>query len=148
MFSHKGKGAFMQQIGVVKEICGEFASVEVSRKSACEGCHANADGECAACVSFVSKETIARAENSANARIGDRVVLETDSGTVILYAAAVFVFPIILAIAGYMLGSLFKLDAAAYIGAILGFVLAFTVVWATLNKRASKRCDVRIVRIL
>lgn len=138
----------MQQIGIVKEICGEFATVEVSRKSACEGCHESADGQCAACVSFGAKKTTATAKNAANAKIGDRVMLETDSGVVILYAAAVFLFPLMLAVLGYMLGSLLKLFAAAYIGAIIGFVLAFVIVWATLNKRASKHCDIRIVRIL
>ncbi len=138
----------MQQIGIVKEICGEFATVEVSRQSACEGCHANTDGGCAACVSFGDKKTTAKAKNTANAKVGDRVLLETNSGTVILYAAAVFLFPIILAVVGYILGSLLKLAAAAYIGALIGFILAFVIVWATLNKRASKRCDVHIVRIL
>ena len=138
----------MQQIGVVKEILGEFATVEVSRKSACESCYSNTDSGCEACVCLGHKMTTAKAKNTVNAKIGDRVILETDSVTVMLYAAAIVLFPIILAVLGYMIGSLLNFAAAAYIGAVLGFLIAFVIVWATLNKRASNHCDVQIVRIL
>lgn len=138
----------MQQIGIVKELCGKLALVEVSRHSACEGCHAKADGNCSACVSFGDKKTSANADNSIGAKVGDRVILETESRTVILYAASVFLFPVLLAVIGYLLGTFMSFTAAPYIGAILGFILAFVIVWATLDRRAKKRCDVRIVRIL
>lgn len=138
----------MRQIGVVREVNEGVAIVEVSRKSACEGCHAAADGECSACVSFGDKKTTARADNSIGAKVGDRVVLETNSGTVILYAAAVFLFPLVLGIAGYFALGALNFAAAPYIGALCGFALAFVIVWLTLNRTASKRCDIKIVRIL
>ena len=85
----------MRQIGIVSEVFDGFATVEVSRKSACEGCHAASDGGCSACISFGNKKTTARADNSIGAKIGDRVMLETDSRVVILYAAAVFSAPLV-----------------------------------------------------
>lgn len=138
----------MRQTGIVKEVHEGYALVAVSRKSACEGCHANVDGNCSACVTFGDKETSAKAENSIGAAVGDRVIVETESRTVILYAAAVFLFPILLAVVGFLVGTLFVLDAAPYIGALIGFALAFFIVWLTLDRTAKKRLDVKIVRIL
>ena len=137
----------MQQIGIVRALEGDFAMVEVSRKSACEGCHAAVDGECSACISFGNKSLSTRAENSIGAKVGDRVLLETSSKTVLLYAVSVFLFPLILGIVGYLIGNLFTVTTA-YIGAVLGFALAFVIVWATLNRYAAKHPDVHITKIL
>lgn len=138
----------MRQIGIVREITDGHALVEVSRKSACEGCHANAEGSCSACISFGSKSVISKADNSIGAAVGDRVVLESASGTVIFYAAAVFLFPLILGVIGYFVGALFRGEAAPYIGAVAGFVIAFIVVALTLNRYAEKHNAVRITEIL
>lgn len=138
----------MQQVGVVRAVEGDFAMVEVSRKSACEGCHAKIDGECSACVSFGGKSVTSKAANDVGAKVGDRVVIESASSTVLLYAAAVFLFPILLGIIGYFVGGIFDGFAPPYIGAVLGFILAFVIVWATLNKYAAKHTAVRITQIL
>ena len=138
----------MQQIGIVKEVYDDFAVVEVSRKSACEGCHANAEGGCSACVSFGERSMVCRAENSVGAVVGERVMVETRSKTVLLYAAAVFLFPLILGIIGYFAASGLPFAAAPYICAVVCFVLAFLLVIFTLNRRAAKRLDVKIIRKL
>ncbi len=138
----------MQQIGIVRAVKGDFATVEVSRKSACEGCHAKENGECSACVSFGGKSVTSKAINDIGAKVGDRVVLESASSTVLLYAVAVFLFPLLLGIVGYFVGGLFGGSVPSYIGAVLGFVLAFVIVWATLNKYAEKHTAVRITQIL
>lgn len=138
----------MQQIGIVRALEGDFAIVEVSRKSACESCHAATDGECSACISFGNKSVSAKAENAVGANIGDRVMIESSSKTVIIYAAAVFLFPLVLGIIGYFIGTLFSGMALPYIFAVVGFVLAFIIVWATLNRYAAKHPDVHITKIL
>ncbi len=138
----------MQQIGIVREIFDSYALVEVSRKSACENCHANIDGGCSACISFCEKAAVSKAENSIGAKTGDRVIMETASSTVLLYAAAVFLFPLILGVAGFFIGKLFQFTVAPYLGALAGFVAAFLIVFFTLNCSAEKRLDVKIVRIL
>ncbi len=140
----------MRQFGIVREVRTECAIVEVSRESACEMCHAKTEGGCSGCVSFgSSKKLEARAENSLGAVVGDRVEHETPSNTVILYAAGVFLFPLICGIIGYFLGGLFaQAEIVPYLCALAGFIGAFAVVYFTLNKTASKRLDVRITRIL
>ncbi len=138
----------MQQIGLVKEVNEDFAIVEVSRKSSCEGCHSNAGGNCSACISFVKGTMLCKAENYLGAKVGDRVLVETSSGTVMFYAAAVFLFPLILAVIGYFAALPIPHAAAPYVGALLGFALAFFAVSLTLNRTASKRLDVRIIRVL
>lgn len=138
----------VRQIGIVSDVCDAYATVTVSRASACEGCHANKDGGCHACVSFAKRETVTKAENSLGAHPGQRVILETESRTVIFYAAAVFLFPLILAVIAYFAASFIPHPAAPYIGAAAGFILAFVLVCLTLNRSASKRLDVKIIRIL
>lgn len=138
----------MQQIGIVCDVLEKYALVEVSRKSACEGCHANADGNCSACISFGDKKTFAKADNEIGAKTGDRVIIETASRTVLLYAAAIFLFPLILGVVGFFIGGIAPHLWAPYVGALVGFALAFLIVWATLNRTASNRLDVKIIRIL
>lgn len=138
----------MQQIGIVREVFDRHAVVEVSRKSACENCHANIDGGCSSCISLSEKAAVSKAENSIGAKTGDRVVIETESSTVLLYAAAVFLFPLLLGVIGYFIGTKFPLSAAPYLGALGGFSLAFLIVFLTLNRSAEKRLDVKIIRVL
>ena len=137
----------MRQIGIVREVRTDCAIVEVSRQAACEGCHAKEEG-CAGCITFgSSKKHTCRAENSIGAAVGSRVEVETESGTVILYAAAVFLFPLICGILGWLVGGIVG-ETASYIGALAGFILSFAIVYFTLNKSAAKRLDVRITRVL
>ena len=138
----------MRQIGIVKEVLSDCATVMVSRRSACEGCHANADGNCSACISLGKKELVSKAENSLGAAVGDRVVVETESGRVLTYAAAVFLLPTLLGIVGYLLGGLAEYMFMPYVGAIAGFIVTFLVSCVILNRAASKRLDVKIIEIL
>ena len=138
----------MRQVGIVREVNEYCAVVEVSRKSACEGCHASLEGGCSACVSFGKKEIRTRADNSIGARVGDRVLLETDSTTVIIYALAVFLLPIVTAAVGYILLSSLLGELAGYITAVACFISVFAISCLSLNSRASRRFDVKIVNVL
>jgi len=147
-FIYPKVGEAMKKIGLVTEVNNDHAVVSVSRKSACEGCHANVDGNCSACITFSNKEAVCKADNSIGACVGDRVEIETESKTLLFYAAAVFLFPVILAIIGYFLLSLTNSEPLSYLGALGGFVIAFFIVWLTLGRSASRPLDVKIVRIL
>ncbi len=138
----------MRQIGIVKDVSPEYATVLVSRKSACEGCHANADGNCSACISLGKKELVTKADNMLGAAVGDRVLVETESGRVLTYAAAVFLLPIILSIISYILGGLAEYTFMPYVGAVVGFLVTFLASSVILNRAASKRLDVKIIEIL
>ncbi|NLK39510.1 MAG: SoxR reducing system RseC family protein, partial [Clostridiales bacterium] len=86
---------------------GEIATIEIMRSSACDGCHKNGGG-CVSCDIFGLNKTItAKAENRVGAAAGDRVIIETESGRVIGYAAVVFLLPIVVALALYFAAGLF-----------------------------------------
>lgn len=139
----------MRQIGIVKSLQGNRATISVSRKTACEGCAAKSgEGGCSGCMTLATnRELIAAADNTLGAKVGDRVVVETDSNIVIGYAAAVFLLPLLFGVAGYFAGRLIS-TLAAYIVSAVGFAAAFIFLYFGLNKRAEKRCDVRIVQII
>ncbi len=139
----------MRQIGIVKSLDGNRATISVSRKTACESCAAKSgEGGCSGCMTLAtSRELLAAADNTLGAKVGDRVVVETDSNIVIGYAAAVFLLPLLLGVAGYFVGGLIS-TPAAYIVSVVGFVAAFAFLYFGLNRRAEKRCDVKIVSII
>lgn len=137
----------MQKHAIVTEVSGNIAVVSVSRRSACEGC-SNRES-CHACIALGgNRELRSKALNTVGAELGDRVVIETDSNVVIGYAAAVFLFPLALGILGYLLASLAGEGVIQYIGALVGFAAAFVFLYLVPNRRAERRCDVRIVRII
>lgn len=140
----------MRKAAVVVADLGGFKEIEVSRSSACEGCSQNKDGSCHACIALGDKNRAMRtkARDELGAEVGDRVIVETDSGTVIRYAAEVFLLPILLAAVGYFVGGLIGGEIVPYIGALLGFAAAFVFVKLVPAKRAENNCDVRIVRII
>ena len=143
----------MRQTALVIEVdeSSRTALVEVSRTSACEGCHAKAEG-CSACVSFGDgRKAQAKADNAIGAAIGDRVIVETESSTVLLYAALIFLLPLALGSAAYFLFQAFLAGihpALPYVGSLAGFAAAFLLLIFVFNKKAAGRTDVKIVEIL
>jgi sigma-E factor negative regulatory protein RseC len=90
----------MEQTVLVKRVL-EDGSAEVLRvrESACSGdCH-----KCSGCGS--SQQTmVIRAENPIGAKVGDWVVIEAKSGAVLKAAVMLYIVPLVLFIAGYLLG--------------------------------------------
>ena len=129
----------MEQCGAVKRIKGQYAEVEVKRSTACESCSA-----AHVCPSG-RKDAVVRARNDAGAAVGDRVRLETPSGSVLKYAFAVFVFPLLLALAAFLAVSAFAGETAAILSALGGFALAFLIVFFTLERSAKKRGGVVVI---
>jgi sigma-E factor negative regulatory protein RseC len=87
----------MQQEATVKRIEGRNALIEVKRKTAC-------GGDCDSCHGCPHpEETISvMAHNDAQAAVGDRVIVESSSATVLKLAVLVYVMPIVLMAAGYL----------------------------------------------
>ncbi|MBO7148702.1 MAG: SoxR reducing system RseC family protein [Clostridia bacterium] len=137
----------MIQKAKVTEINGELATVEVSRKSICEGCHnmANSKG-CSACLTFGDKTAYAKAYNTIGAKVGDRVVVSASSQRVISYCAAIFFLPIVLAFAAYFTAE--KLCSEnAFTFALAVFVTSFALACVLLEKNVKKRPDLEIISI-
>lgn len=140
----------MTQTGIVIKTEGDRATVSVARASACEGCHRHAEG-CTACSLLGGdRRHTAEVANPIAAPVGARVEIEALEGRVLGYAALVFLFPLFLALVGYMIGSaLFggaTLQSALF--AAGGFVLAFLVVFCVSQYVAKKTPMARIVKVI
>ena len=141
----------MNTVAYVKEVKGKYAVVEAQRKSACDGCHKNENGEgCAMCKIFGGEATLrANARNPVGAKVGDKVEIESSSARMLSYALIVFILPLVLCIAVYFI-------AAALIGgealpaalAVAAFIVSFGIVAVISRFWISKRCDIEIVKII
>ena len=139
----------MTRNAIVVETTPDYAVVEVTRESACAGCH-NSDN-CSICKIGLTDhaEMRSKAANPLGAREGDTVQIETDSATVLRYSAAVFLLPLALGAAGYIIGYIADFDIMIrYIISLIGFAAAFVILKIFLEKRAAKRLDVQITQII
>lgn len=139
----------MTRNAIVVETTPDYAVVEVTRESACAGCH-NSDN-CSICKIGLTDhaEMRSKAANPLGAREGDTVQIETDSTTILHYSAAVFLLPLALGAAGYIIGYIADFDIMIrYIISLIGFAAAFVILKIFLEKRAAKRLDVRITQII
>ena len=139
----------MTRNAIVVETTPDYAVVEVTRESACAGCH-NSDN-CSICKIGLTDhaEMRSKAANPLGAREGDTVQIETDSATMLHYSAAVFLLPLALGAAGYIIGYIADFDIMIrYIISLIGFAAAFVILKIFLEKRAAKRLDVRITQII
>ena len=118
----------MTQQGTIKKLLtDDLAEVEVTRRSACgHDC-----AKCGGCGGMETQTMYVTARNSAQANIGERVLVEGETGQVLGLAVLVYVLPLVLFFVGYALGSvLFEREAAAalcsgvlFVAGILGGVL-------------------------
>ncbi len=119
--------------GIVLKTDGEFATVGVKRQTACDTCRAQCGGHCdkASTVETVVKNTL-------GAKVGDRVRLYSGTSRVLLYAALVFILPLITAALGYLipylLGGTTGVNSAA---AVIAFILTFVIIWLVFGKKKS-----------
>ena len=135
----------MTQIATVERILdASHAEISVPRKSACgHDCE-----ECAGCgVSGVS--VYARALNTVGAKPGEKVVVESDTRKMLKIISFVYLIPVVLFLAGYLVtlaltDSVAAQYAAAVAGAILGIVLA---VWYDRRVKARGGLSFTIVRV-
>ena len=135
----------MTHIATVERILdATHAEISVPRKSACgHDCE-----ECAGCgVSGVS--VYARALNTVGARPGEKVVVESDTKKMLKIVSFVYLIPVVLFLAGYLITlaltpSVAVQYTAAVLGAVLGVVLA---VWYDRRVKARGGLSFTIVRV-
>lgn len=111
-----------------------MAEVEVTRRSACgHDC-----AKCGGCGGLETQTLYVTARNHADAGIGDRVLIEGETGRVLGFAVLVYVLPIVLFFVGYAAASV--LSAGSAVSALSGGVLfAAGLVAAVLYSREMKR---------
>ena len=104
--------------------CNEDGTAQVAclRQSACSGdCH-----KCSGC-GAVEQTMLFEARNPVGAKPGEMVIVESESGPVLKAAAMLYMLPLVLFIAGYLLGMQWKLGGL--IGA-LAFALSICIIVA------------------
>lgn len=141
----------MQQIGYVKEVLDDKAKVEVARNSMCDGCSKKeCDGECTVSDMFnSSKKMTVLANNEPLAKVGDKVLLETESSTILKYALIVFILPIVLFVGAYLIAhQLLGSETYALIISIAAFVLCFLFIGIYEKIVSKRKINVNIVKIL
>lgn len=113
----------MQQlVKVLRADVDGTAQVACLRQSACSGdCH-----KCSGC-GAVEQTMIFTAQNPIGARPGDMVTVESATGPVLKAAAVLYLLPLVLFIAGYLIGMQWQLGGL--VGA-LAFALSIALVIA------------------
>jgi sigma-E factor negative regulatory protein RseC len=110
----------MTQIATVERIIdGDHAVVSVPRKSACgHDCE-----ECAGC--GVSGAAVrAKALNTVGAKVGQKVVVQSDTKKMLRIVALVYMLPVVLFLAGYVIPALMGTSVGVQYGlAGLGFLV-------------------------
>lgn len=111
-----------QDAVVTKLLPNGMAEVAVTRTTAC-------GGNCGSCESCIYQSEIkAQARNLAEARPGQKVIIESKSSFVYKAALLVYAMPLCLVLLGYVLASAFGASegvcvAAAFLGLVLGGAL-------------------------
>ena len=121
----------MTQIGRVVSVSGHLAKIEVRRASACgENC-AMCKGGC------MPTKHIATAKNTANAKTGDMVRIDTSDKDVLKSAFLVYFLPILILFVCYGIAIvIFDNNSIAAIVGILGLVAGFFILRAVDKKIA------------
>ena len=122
--------------GVVVEIQDEYILVEVKRKSSCSGC----SDSCSVCISGAEDTMRVRAMNANRAVCGDIVELEASDGTILSYAVALFILPLIIGLAMFFLPHmLFHNNLISYTVSGIAFFASVGIIGFAVNKKAAKR---------
>lgn len=112
----------MEQIVRVREVFDDGSATVIRvRESACSGdCH-----KCSGC-GAAQQTVVFRAVNVIGARPGQVVTIKSDSGPVLAAAAVLYMIPLLLFFAGYILGALLWQQGAltGCAAFVLGIVLA------------------------
>lgn len=135
----------------VIEVNGKTAVVEAARKSACDGCHRNADGQsCTVCTLLGGERIISTtAKNNVGAAVGDTVEIESATGKILIYALIIFILPLVAAVASYFIAQLCGAgEAMRLLFALVGFAAVMTADVIISKAVGKSRCEVNIVKII
>lgn len=142
----------MRTEGIVVSAEGTEAVVETKRASACEGCHKKTEeGGCTVCTLMggADRTLTTRAVNRIGAKVGDTVAVESETGRVLLYAALVFLVPLLTCLLGGLAAALLTEETSwRLLGAAVGFLLWFPILRIYSKRMQKKSPDAVIVEIL
>lgn len=114
----------MKDIGIIIKTHGDLATVQMVRSKACDSCKA--------CDAFGQKTMRIIAFNEIHAQEGDRVEFEIQPQNVYRHTFLIFIFPLLMMIAGYLIGISLTPEpsgeGAGILGAAAFFGLSFLVI--------------------
>ncbi|NLO48387.1 MAG: SoxR reducing system RseC family protein [Clostridiales bacterium] len=136
----------MKQNAIVKKIIRDtLAEVEVQRSSAC-------GEQCASCSSGcgIKKTLTVTAINTAGAKPGDKVIIESGTAKVVLLALFVYILPLVIFLMAYFLASSFKLSEGACTIISVGMFLLGCGCVVLINKklRRDRKLQVEITSVI
>lgn len=128
-----------QIVRVCRVLPNGVAEVVRIRESACSGdCH-----QCSGC--GAARETVVlKAENPINAKVGETVKIRSDSSPVLKAAAVLYLLPLVLFLAGYILGE--NLWGRGILVSLIGFALGM-VPLRLINRYLDKKMTYTITEL-
>lgn len=132
----------MQEEGLIVEVRGELAKVEIQRSSACGHCHA--------CQMGTNGMMIAEVQNPVNAKVGEKVKIETPSGAVLKATFMVYIFPLTGLAVGYIIGKAITHSELIGIGLGIGMIVFsfFLLHWYDKKIARSKKLVPKITEVV
>jgi positive regulator of sigma E activity len=122
----KDKVFSLKQNAIVESVEGDKATVSVLREEACSHCAGRV-------VCGTAKRQSVTVKNPVSAAVGDTVVIETASEGVLAYCALVFLAPVVLMVAAYLIFSQIN-NVLSVVMPVVGFVLPLAVA-AVIDRR-------------
>ena len=151
LFDYPSATRERREEGTVVEVYGDTAKVLIPRSRLCDGC-----GSC--CVMVDDETVLAEAENGADAKRGDHVIVDLPKGVAIRAAYILYGIPLLAFLIGLGLGSLvgsavFGSGASVVVGLVSAFVflvIAFILISRVYSpgSRASSRYRPVITKVL
>ncbi len=137
--------------GIVIKIDSTSAWVKTTRSSACKTC--SAKSSCSAVENGTEMEV--EAINEAGAQVGDRIIISIETASLLKASFLLYVFPILLMIAGAVIGQktgpLLDIDPSAFSAAV-GFLFFFISFWFVISRgnRMARKNEYKpkLIRIL
>lgn len=129
----------MTQTAVVTEVIGNKACVQVKRVSACAHNCEQCGGGCSEMMKSAPISVFAK--NPLGAKPGDKVVVASDTGSILGTAAVVYLLPLVLFFVGYFTAQAFQAGEGVCIaagGVCFALSLAVTIFLDRTMKRRSK----------
>lgn len=129
----------MIQQGTIKKLLPDgMAEIEVTRRSACgHDC-----AKCGGCGGLETQTLYVTARNRAEAQVGERVLIEGETGQVLGIAVLVYLLPVVLFFAGYAAAGAMGAGsgAAALSGGVMFVIGILAAIWH--NRRVKQRNEV------
>lgn len=140
----------MEEKGVITKVEEKYVRVKIERHSACSKC----DRQCGLAVDSEKEETIVNIKRQKgddfSLQTGQQVVLEMEEKSLIFSALLIYIFPLLVMIAGYfLLERIYQREAWGIIGALIGLATGFGLVkLVDMKFKQTGQLEPRIKRII